>query len=291
MADWLQVLIGGFTTGCLYAMLLLGVLIVFQVSKSINFAYGQIGMAGAFSAWAMYSLLGWPVWLALVAGVVIAVVLNTAIDVVAIRHIPEGRPGLDLIVTLGIFLLLAATMQLVIDSNSHVFIALGADTQFEVAGALVSVNDILVTLLTFAAIVVSWLVFNRSAQGTNLRACAEDADIAASSGINVRLVRSGTWAVAGVLAAVVAYFIASRLTVDAFFMTPVLIKTFIAGMIGGLDRFWPPLLAAVGLGVYEAAAVLLFGANAGTPAVFLLIIIVLAVVPKRFVRDTAEARA
>lgn len=291
MADWLQVLIGGFTTGCLYAMLLLGVLIVFQVSKSINFAYGQIGMAGAFSAWAMYSLLGWPVWLTLVAGLVIAVVLNTAIDVVAIRHIPKGRPGLDLIVTLGIFLLLAATMQLIIDSNSHVFIALGADTQFEVAGALVSVNDILVTLLTFAAIVVSWSVFNRSAQGTNLRACAEDADIAASSGINVRLVRSGTWAVAGVLAAVVAYFIASRLTVDAFFMTPVLIKTFIAGMIGGLDRFWPPLLAAVGLGVYEAAAVLLFGANAGTPAVFLLIIIVLAVVPKRFVRDTAEARA
>lgn len=291
MSDWLQVLVGGFTTGCLYAMLLLGVLIVFQVSKSINFAYGQIGMAAAFSAWALYSLLGWPVWLALVAGVVIAVVLNTAIDVVAIRHIPEARPGLDLIVTLGIFLLLAATMQLIIDSNSHVFVALGADTQFELAGALVSVNDVLVTLLTIAAIVVSWLVFNRSAQGTNLRACAEDAGIAASSGINVRLVRSGTWAVAGLLAAVVAYFIASRLTVDAFFMTPVLIKTFIAGMIGGLDRFWPPLLAAVGLGVYEAAAVLLFGANAGTPAVFLLIIIVLAVIPKRFVRDTAEARA
>jgi len=285
-----QVLAGGITQGCLYALMLLGVLLVFQVSKVMSFAYGQVGMVAAFTAWAV-NAAGVPVVLALVLGALVAVLLNAAIDVVAIRHIPSDRVGLDLVVTLGLFLLIAAVMQQLIDSNSHSFPALGADTQATVLGARISVNDAVVVGLAVVVVTGAWLVLSRTSLGTNLRACAEDADIAASTGINVRALRTGTWAVAGLLASVVAVAVASRVAVDAFYMTSVLVKVFIAGMIGGLDRFWPPLLAAVGLGVYESLAVATFGADAGVPAVFLLIIAVLAVVPKRFVLDTSEARA
>ena len=96
---------------------------------------------------------------------------------------------------------------------------------------------------------------------------------------------------AGLLAAVVGCLVASRLTVDAFFMTPVLIKVFIAGMIGGLDRFLVPLTVAVLLGVYEGLAVLLLGSNAGTPAVFLLIIVALGLMPARLANERNEVRA
>ena len=145
--------------------------------------------------------------------------------------------------------------------------------------------------LAIVVVVAAWLVLSRTSLGTNLRACAEDADIAASTGIDVRALRTGAWAVAGLLVAVVAVGFASRVAVDAFYMTAVFVKVLIAGMIGGLDRFWPPLIAAVGLGVYESLAVATFGADAGVPAVFLLIIAVLSVVPKRFIVDTSEARA
>jgi len=285
-----QVLAGGVTQGCLYALMLLGVLLVFQVSKVMSFAYGQVGMVAALTAWAV-NAAGVPVALALVLGALAAVLLNGAIDLVAIRRIPSDRVGLDLVVTLGLFLLIAAVMQQLVDSNSHSFPALGADTQATVLGARISVNDAVVVALAVVVVTGAWLVLSRTSLGTNLRACAEDADIAASTGINVRALRTGTWAVAGLLAAVVAVAVASRVAVDAFYMTSVLVKVFIAGMIGGLDRFWPPLLAAVGLGVYESLAVATFGADAGVPAVFLLIIVVLAVVPKRFVLDTSEARA
>jgi len=285
-----QVLAGGVTQGCLYALMLLGVLVVFQVSKVMSFAYGQVGMVAALTAWAV-TTVGVPVALALVIGAAAAVLLNGAIDVVAIRRIPTDRVGLDLVVTLGLFLLIAAVMQQLVDSNSHSFPALGADTQTTVLGARISVNDAAVVALAVVVVTGAWLVLSRTSLGTNLRACAEDADIAASTGIDVRALRTGTWAVAGLLAAVVAVAVASRVAVDAFYMTSVLVKVFIAGMIGGLDRFWPPLLAAVGLGVYESLAVATFGADAGVPAVFLLIIVVLSVVPKRFVLDTSEARA
>lgn len=286
-----QVVAGGVVQGCLYALMLLGVLVVFRVSKVMSFAYGQVGMVAALTAWALSTSAGLPIGLAIAVGTVIAVLLNGAIDFVAIRRIPTGRVGLDLVVTLGLFLLIAAVMQQLVDSNSHSFPALGADNQATVLGARISINDVVVVAGTLVVVTGSWLVLSRTSLGTNLRACAEDADIAASTGINVRGLRTSTWAIAGLLASAVAVAFASRVAVDAFYMTSVLVKVLIAGMIGGLDRFWPPLLAALSLGVYESLAVVIFGADAGVPAVFLLIIVVLAVVPKRFVIDTSEARA
>ncbi|AYF26855.1 MULTISPECIES: branched-chain amino acid ABC transporter permease [Micromonospora] len=291
MGDLGQILVGGITTGSLYALFLLGVLIVFQVSKSINFAYGQVGMIASFSAWFLYAEQGLPVPVALSVGVVLAVAVNSAIDYIAIRRIPPGRPGLDLVVTLGVFLLITAVMQQLIDANAHTFVSLGADTRTQIAGVVFSVNDGIVVGLTIAIIAVANLLLNRTSLGTSLRASAEDADIAQSAGVNVRALRTATWAVAGALGAIVAVLVASRLSVDAFYMTPFLIKAFIAGMIGGLDRFWLPLAVAVTIGVYESLTVFWLGASAGTPAVFLLIILVLALVPKRFVNERNEVRA
>jgi branched-chain amino acid transport system permease protein len=289
--DLLQVIFSGLVTGCLYALVLLGVLIVFQVSKTMNFAYGQVGMVAALGAWTLYSQVGLPVWLSVVVGLIAAVVVNSLIDFGAIRRIPEGRPGMDLVVTLGIFLLLTAVMSQVVDANSHTFLSLGADTHTTVAGVVVSVNDGLVVVLTAVAVLIARLLLTRTTLGTSLRASAEDAGIAESTGVNVRRLRTGTWAIAGLLAAAAALLVASRLAVDPFYMTPVLIKAFIAGMIGGLERFGPPLAVAVLLGVYESCVIFVFGARAGTPAVFLLIIVALAVLPARLVNERREVRA
>lgn len=291
MTGFVQVVVGGLTTGCLYAILLLGVLLVYQVSKSVNFAYGQIAMVAGLGGWYLYSSVGLPIWLGLLLGVLVAVALNSAIDRFAIRLIPEGRPGLDLVVTLGLFLLLAAGMQQLVDPNSHTFVALGADSFKKFSGVIISVNDGLIVALAIVTVTIAKLLLSKTSLGTSLRACAEDAGIAAAAGIDVRRLRTGTWAVAGLLAALVGYLVASRLSVDTTYMTPVLIKVFIAGMIGGLNRFGPPLIVAVLLGVYESLAVFLLGANAGTPAVFGLIIVALAVLPKRLVDERSEVRA
>lgn len=291
MSGFGQVIVSGISTGCLYAILLLGVLLVYQVSKSVNFSYGQIAMVAGLGSWYLYSTVRVPIWLALLLGVAVAVAINSAIDRFAIRLIPDGRPGLDLVVTLGLFLVLAAGMQQIVDPNSHTFVALGADTFKRFGGVIISVNDGIIVGIAIITVTVTKLLLAKTSLGTSLRACAEDAGIAASAGINVRRLRTGTWAVAGLLAAFVGYLVGSRLSVDTTYMTPILVKVFIAGMIGGLNRFGPPLVVAVLLGVYESLAVFLLGANAGTPAVFLLIIVALAVMPRRLVDERSEVRA
>jgi branched-chain amino acid transport system permease protein len=289
--DVLNVTTAGITTGCLYGLLVLGIVLTYQVGRCINFAYGQVGMIGAFSAWYLATELGWPTWFALVAGLVLAVAVSASIDVVAMRRIPEGRPGFDLVVTLGIFLLMTSVMQQLIDSDSHSFTPLGSDTIWRLGGVVVNLNDVVIVVLLATAVALALVVLRGTSVGVSLRGSALDPVVTSAAGVNVRMLRTATWAIAGGLTAVAAALAASRTSVDAFYMTPLLIKAFIAAMIGGLDRLGPSVAAAVLLGVYESVAMYVLGPTAGTPAVFGLIIILLAVVPKRFVLEGREVRA
>lgn len=287
----LQVLVGGLTSGCLYALLLLGVLVVYQVSGTINFAYGQVGMVAALGAWWLYADVGLPVPVAMLVAGFAAAALSAVIEMGAMRKVSPEQPGLDVVVTLGIFLLVTALMQLLVDSDSHGFLALGSGSVTRLASVTVNLNDLIVVLASIAVVVAAWSVRERTTLGLSMRACAADPAIASASGVNVAALRTGTWVVAGLIAAGAAWLVASRLSVDAFYMTPILIKVFVAGMIGGLNRFWAPLAAALGLGVYEGFAVFLFGAQAAVPAVFLLVVVALSAMPKRFLDERMEARA
>jgi branched-chain amino acid transport system permease protein len=286
-----QVTLGGLTSGAIYAIFLIGVLLVFHVSKQVNFAYGQSGMVAAFGSWFLYSEIGLPVWLAVVLGIAAAIALTTLTDVVIIKRLPEGRAGYDLVVTLGVLLLLTAGAQLAFGSNAQSYLKLWTNKSTTVGGVFVNANDVICIVLGIVASVVTYLVLNRTGVGVALRASADVPAVARSVGINVGALRTATWALSGLTAAIGAILLASRLSVDAFYTTPILINVFIAGMIGGLDRFVAPILAAFGLGLYEAWAMYFFGGHADTPAVFILIIAVLSFAPKRFIEERYEARA
>jgi len=286
-----QVTLGGLTSGSIYAILLLGVLLVFQVSKQVNFAYAQSGMVAAFGSWYLYSAVGVPTWLAVLVGVLAAVALTTFTDVAIIKRLPEGRAGYDLVVTLGALLLLTAGAQIAFGSDTHSYLKLWTDKSTTLGGVFINANDVIVIVIGILVTIVAYLILTRTGIGVALRASAESPAVARSVGINVGALRTATWAISGLAAAVGAILVASRLSVDAFYMTPILIKVFIAGMIGGLDRFVVPMLAAFALGLYEAWVQYLFGALAATPALFILIIAVLSFAPRRFIEERYEARA
>jgi branched-chain amino acid transport system permease protein len=293
VTDALQVTIGGLATGSLYALLLFGVLLIFRVSKAVNFAYGQIGMFAAFFAYFLYSRDVLSIALAVAVGLLSAVALSYLTDRMLLERLPSGGTanGQDLVITLGVMLLLTAVAQQYFGNNTYSFLTLGNDTQFSVGGIFFNLNQISVAVLTAAMFGgFAWLLL-RTQPGVTMRASAADADLASSFGLNVRRIRGVTWSFAGLVAGLAGIVVASRLSVDAFYMTPFLIKAFVAGIIGGLDRFVTPLLIAFALGVYEAWATHVLGTNYGTPAVFLLVIVLLAVLPKSFLDERQEARA
>jgi branched-chain amino acid transport system permease protein len=290
VSNTLQVVLGGLATGGLYAVLLLGVVVVFQVSKNVNFAYGEVGVIGAFVSYVLYSGAHWPVPFALLLGLLAAIVLAAATDLALIRRITE-RQGFDLVVTLGALLLLTAGTDVVFGSADRQYLPLLSDKATIVGGVYINASDLLSLGLGLFALAVGYLIVNRSGLGISLRASAENPPVAQSMGIDVLNLRTAVWATSGLLAAIAAMVVASRLVLDARYMTPVIINVFIAGMLGGLDRYWPPMLAAFGIGLYNSLTSYIFGSDAATPALFVLVLAVLIVAPRRFLEERHEARA
>ena len=290
MSDFLQVTLSGLATGCLYALMLVGILLVYQVSKNLNFAYGQVGMLGAYVAYFLIVSRGMPLWAGLLIGIGAAGTLAALMDFVIIRRIPE-RHGYDLVVTLGALLFFTAIAELVFGTAANSFVTLLGNYASTVEGVYVNGNDVLSIALGTVAIAAGHYVIKGTDVGVSLRAAAESAPVAMSVGINVLGLRTLMWAASGVFVAIAAMMFAARLSINPFYMTPILINVFIAGMIGGLERYWPPIVAALGIAVYESWVQYWFGGAAATPALFILIIIALSLAPARFLEERHEGRA
>ena len=289
-ANAIQVTLGGLATGSLYAVILFGIILVFQVSRSINFAYGSTGMLGTFASYALYSEFGLPVWFAVLIGIGVTILTAALTDLLIIRRLPPQQ-GFDVVVTLGELLFLTALAQLVFGASAQSYLKLLTDVPVLSRNIFVNGNDVLAVVLGVAVAIGGYFVLNSTSLGVSLRAAAADPSVAQSVGINVRGLRTAAWAVSGVFVAVGAMMFAARLSVNAFYMTPIVINVFIAGMIGGLDRYWPPMLSAFGIALYQSWAMYLFGEAGGVPALFILVIVILAAVPKRLLDERHEARA
>jgi branched-chain amino acid transport system permease protein len=124
-----------------------------------------------------------------------------------------------------------------------------------------------------------------------LRATSEDPEMTELHGWSVQRVRAATWALAGALAGVAGVLIAVRVPVEPEYMVAPLIKAFIAGIVGGLERIVAPMAVAIGIGLVENWGGSLFGAQFRVPAVFLGAILVLAIVPREWLAGKREARA
>ena len=288
----LQVTLAGLATGSVYALLLLGILIVFRVSKAVNFSQGQLGMIGAYVAWALFTAEWMPIWLALIVGIVLAAALALLTDRIFIERLARrgSLEGQDLVVTLGVMLLLTAAAETFIGTQTKSFTPLGNDVQFGFRSVVINLNQ-LVVLIGTVALLIAFAIFLKTRPGVAMRASAMNPDLARSFGVNVSRVKAITWTISGVLAALVGIILASRLSVDPYYMTPFLISAFIAGIIGGLDRFAAPILIAFGLALYQNWSSFLFGSTAGTASLFILVIVLLAVLPKRFLDERRESRA
>ncbi|MDQ0799482.1 branched-chain amino acid ABC transporter permease [Arthrobacter sp. SLBN-112] len=291
LSGLLQILLSSLATGALYALLLFGMLIVYRVSKAVNFAHGALGMMAAFITFTLAARTQ-PLWVGILAGLAAAAVISFATDRFILEPISRkaGRDGLDLVVTLGILLLLTAVAEALFGTTTRSFVPLGTDVPVEIGDLFLNLNQVVVTLGVLVLLAGFAWFLSKTQFGLAMRAVATDPALAKSMGLNVSRVRGATWAFAGLTAGVVGIVVASRLSLDAYYMTPFLIKSVIAGIIGGLDRFVAPLTAAFGLALFEGLATYAIGTNYGTPAVFIVVILLLAVLPKRFLSEKGVVR-
>jgi branched-chain amino acid transport system permease protein len=291
LADAIQVSVNGLAVGLSYALVLFGILLVYHVSQVVNFGHGQFGMLAGLVSFLLVDQAGLSIWLAAAIGIVLSAIIALALKRLLVERIPPGAEGADIVLTLGVFLLLASFAENVLhEGRARRYPRLTEDS-FTIAGAFVDGNTLISLGLVLLIFGVCGFILWRTRAGSVVRASAENPAIAETLGWNVRQIRTVAWTVAGLLGGIAGIIVAVRIPVSSEYMDNVLIKAFIAGILGGLHRFAAPLAIAVALGLAENWLGYLLGAEYRTPGIFGLAIVAMVILPKRFLAGRDEARA
>jgi len=250
-----QNLIDALALGSLYALIALGVTLVYSVMNMMNFAHGEFIM---LSAYALYVLAGAPFGIALAGALVTGVLIAIAAERVAFRPVRKADMSAQLVTSLAVATILQNAVMASVDARPKSIATPSFVSETTQVGSL-SVHNLEFVTLGLTAVVLGglgWLLY-RTRAGLAMRAAAENFDMARLLGVRADRVIALSFAISGALAAIVGVLLVMQTgqVSPTMGLTPVLVG-FVAVTIGGFGR----MLGAVIGGLLLGAASSLLGA-------------------------------
>jgi branched-chain amino acid transport system permease protein len=244
----------------MYALVALGYTMVYGIINLINFAHGEVLMVGALTSWTVVTLLegsGLPGWVQLLISVPVAMLvcsaLNYTVEKLAYRPLRNAPRLAPLITAMGMSLMLQTLAMMIWKPNPKPYPLLLPTDPIAIGGAVISVTQILILVVTAASLaLLSWLV-NRTKLGRAMRATAENPRVAALMGVKPDMVISATFVIGAMLAAIADIMWAANYgTVQhAMGFLPGL-KAFTAAVLGGIGNLAGAVVGGMLLGLIEA---------------------------------------
>jgi branched-chain amino acid transport system permease protein len=252
-AEFGQQFINALSLGSIYALVAVGLTMVFGILRLINFAHGEVLMVGAFSAYFL-AQTGIPFPIIAVLAIVATVVVGVLMERIAYRPL-RGAPDVSLLLTsLGVSIALQNGAMLVVGTQPKPFPTPQAIAgQIPLAGGVQISTVNLITIVTALVLMVLLTFFvTRTTLGVQMRATAENAMAARLMGININTVIVAAFVVGSALAGVAALLYGARVGRAQYDMgfIPIL-KAFVATVIGGFGSIPGAVLGAYILGFGE----------------------------------------
>lgn len=273
-------LLNGLQLGSIYALVALGYTMVYGIILLLNFAHGDIIMAGAYISWIAMAQLGIHPALAALLSIVGCMALGVAIDKIAYAPLREA-PRLSVLITaIGVSYFLESGSQLIFGADAKVVPTFVNLTTVSVGSVTLSLTAILTVAITCISTVILTFLVQKTRLGKAMRAVSEDMGAARLMGVNVNSTISFTFAVGSALAGIgailysMAYHQATP-TMGIMLGT----KAFVAAVLGGIGSIPGAVVGGLVVGFVEVAVAALGLSVWQDAVVFLLLIVVLVVKP------------
>ena len=241
--DFMQQIVSGLASGGIYALLALALVIIHRSTGVINFAQGEMATLSTYIAWTLTFNHGWSYWPAFVATLAISFVGGVGIHRAVIRPVERGSVLRIVIVTIG---LLVAINGFIIwqwsGEPQQLQSPFGTET-YDIGGVVVAAHDIGTIAVALGIVLLLWGLFQFTKVGLALRAAAVNPDEARLVGVRVTWMLALGWGLAALLGAVAGMLTAPTVGLDPNMMAAVLIYSFAAAVLGGIDS---PIGAVVG---------------------------------------------
>ena len=267
----------GLMTGSFYALLSLGLAIIFGLLNVINFLHGAQFMMGAFVAWMLLNWFGIGYWYALVAAPAVVAVFGVLIERTLLRHLYRLDHLYGMLLTFGLTLLVEGLFRKRFGSSGLPY-ANALPGGFDAGLMFVPYYRAWVVVLSLAVCLSTWMLIERTKLGSYLRAATENPQMVRAFGINVPLLFTLTYAVGTGLAALAGVMAAPIYQVSPLMGSNLVVLVFAVVVIGGMGSILGSILTGFGLGVIEGLTKV-FYPEASTVVIFVVMVLVLMVRP------------
>lgn len=252
MGDLLQLTVSGFALGSVYALIAVGLVLIYKSTRQVNFAQGDVMVMAMYLIYLVGpAQMGLPFVVAVGVALAGAAGFMVLIEMMVVRRLAAFSHEAVLIGTLGLGILIRAVLTAVFGTDD---VGMGdpwGAATVTVGGVSLTLSSIIAVVVTAAIIVALTLWFRRSRRGIAILAMAQNPAAAAALGINTRRMTLLVWAAAGALAVVAAIFLASYPRAVNPHLGLIVLAAFPGAVLGGFDSINGAAVGGVLIGVAQ----------------------------------------
>jgi len=283
MTQFFQLAVTGLALGMMYALVAIGIVIIFKCSQVFNIAQGHFVMLGGYLGYTFLAVMHLPVWIGIIAVIAVAAVMGLAIERLALRPL-IGQPVLAVIMmTIALAGVLEGIAILLWGGEYKTYHNVLPVITLKLGAVSVPPESLIGLIVSTVVVTLLVLMFRYTKIGLAMRATAEDEQVTRGAGIPATMVYTLAWVIAAVVGVVGGVLLGgvSGVTIS---MSEIGLKALAVVILGGLDSIGGAILAGVMLGVLEnlAAGYLdpLMPSGGGLASVFPFIVMILVLMIK-----------
>jgi len=275
-----QLIGSGIATGCVYALVALGLTILYRATTVVNFGHGEFFMLGAFTVYTLERALHVPPLLGLLVSFALLFVIGMVVEAGLMRRLRDA-PHISLaMMTVALSFLFKGVARFFAGRDVSPLPPLVDGDPIEIAGAVFLPQDLLVVAATIVVVIGFFVFFQYTQLGKVIQAASRSPRGAALSGLNVPLFQSTMWGVSAVMGALAGVLIAPSTLVYPDMGSTMLIRAFAAMTLGGFGSLPGAVAGGLTMGVLENLTGGYVSSSAVDITSFLVIILVLLLRPQ-----------
>ena len=279
MTLFLQSALSGVLVGGVYALIGIGLTMIFGVMRVINFAHGDLLMLGMYLTWGLFTAFGVDPYVSLLATAPLMFLWGAFLQKVFINRVLNALPQNQILLTIGIGLVMSNTVMLLFTSDYRILTTSYSSSSFEVAGLSVS-QPLLYSFLVTAAITAALFWFlQRTDTGQAIRATAQDRDAAQLMGINVRRMSVLAFGLGTALAGIAGALLAPTYYIFPQVGQPFTLKAFVIVVLGGMGSVMGATVGGIIIGATESLAGAYVSSGLKDLVVYVLFLLILLFKP------------
>jgi branched-chain amino acid transport system permease protein len=279
MTVFLQSLISGILIGGVYALIGIGLTIIFGVMRVINFAHGDIMMIGMYLTYSLFTLAGIDPFASIVITIPLMFMFGAFLQKVFINRMQGALPQNQILLTIGLGLIMSNTMMLAYTSDYKILSTGYSSSSFNIAGISISTPLAISFLITAAITGMLYWFLLKTDTGQAIRATAQDREAAQLMGINVKWMSILAFGMGSALAGTAGALISPTYYIFPQIGSTFTLKAFVITVLGGMGSIVGATIGGVIIGVAESMSAVYISSGWKDVVVFVLFLLVLLFKP------------